>query len=236
MVRCIIVDDEPIAADVIDGHLQAFPEFQVLERFTNPIKAVQYLSNTEVDLIFLDVQMPGINGFELINSFRNPPHVIFTTAYPEHAINGFEANAIDYLLKPIPFSRFAVALGKVRERLRRQAEPRRVETDAEKMTRYYKIDGAITKVDLSDILYVQAMENYVTLHTGESKFIIQASMKKMEDDLPNGSFMRVHRSYIVNMQHLESLRGNILTINSTSIPTGRAYAQKVRAYVKEWLS
>lgn len=236
MPDCIIVEDEPIAADVIEKYLEAFDEFRLIGRFSNPIKAIPFVMENQVDLMFLDIQMPGMNGFELISAFRVPPHVIFTTAHPDYALNGYEVNAIDYLLKPIAFARFVAALNKARGRLNAgQAGHDHVEPQVSKAYRLYKSEGKIVRVDLHRVQFIEAMENYVKFVTDDDTIVVQCTMKSLEADLSEADFMRVHRSYIVNLSHLRAVDRNVIEILDSKIPVGRAYRSVLNDYVSQKL-
>lgn len=232
MPDCIIVEDEPIAADVIEQYLQEFPEFRLVGRFTNPLRAIPFVMKTPVDLIFLDVQMPGMNGLELIKTFRSTPNVIFTTAYPEYALDGYEVSAIDYLLKPISFTRFVVALNKARERIHRPSTLK-VETGSAtaQLSRFYKSEGKTVRVDLAKVHYIEAMENYVKFILDKEVIVVQSTMKSLESELPKEQFMRVHRSYIVNLTYLRAVDRTTMEILDSKIPIGRAYRSAVGDYL-----
>ena len=199
MIRCIAIDDEPLALRQIVSYIEKTP-FLVLEnQFESALQAISYLEENEVDLMFVDINMPDLSGMDFVKSLNNPPKVIFTTAYSEYAIEGFKVDAIDYLLKPIGYSDFLKAAVKAKDRIDPKVE---VNTEIQSNDKFLfiKSEYKILRIKLSDIKYIEGMREYLRIHLQSEKPIMTLmSMKKMEEFLSSDHFMRVHRSYIVNL-------------------------------------
>lgn len=226
IINCIIVDDEQPAREIIEGFVAKIHYLKLNGSFKNPLDAITYMQQNQVDLIFLDVQMPDLTGIELFRSTTYKPQVVFTTAYSEYALEGFELNATDYLLKPFTFDRFLTAINKVAER----AKPRALQQQTDSPKEYITIhaDHKIFKIMLNDILYIEGLKEYVSYYTRDKQRIIALqSLKSLETSLPKNQFLRVHRSYIVPLNKIESLEGNQLRIGQKLIPVGRSYKEVV---------
>lgn len=225
-LRCYIVDDEPLAIEVLESYIQKYGRIDIAGTFQNALEAFKALQEESVDLIFLDIQMPGLNGIELLKTLQNPPKVIFTTAYREFALQGFELNAVDYLLKPISFERFLKAVGKVSE----QAKPARNTSNRSEADDPFLVvqDGkTMVRIKLAEIEYIESQKDYVTIRT-ESKDIrtryqISALEKKLSDDL----FIRIHRSFIVSLKKIESWSATEMEVPGKTLPIGRTYKKEV---------
>ncbi len=216
--HCIVVDDEPLAREGIEGFIRQTSSLAHAGSFASALKAIEYLQGTKVDLMFLDIEMPDMTGLEMMNVLVRPPHVIFTTAYREFAVDGFELNAVDYLLKPISYDRFLKAVHKI------QVAPT---SDSTTDHIFVKCDGMIVKIPLKDILYVETAKDYVFIHTVHAKYMTLVSMRQLESTLPKSQFMRVHRSYLIAFQHVEKIEGNRLHIAGNRIPMSRNLREAV---------
>ncbi|WP_424001507.1 LytR/AlgR family response regulator transcription factor [Maribacter sp. IgM3_T14_3] len=212
MISCVVVDDEPIAADGLKSYIKQTPFLKFVRAFNSAIKAIDFLQETEVDLLLLDIQMPEINGIELLKSLSNPPKVIFTTAYRKYAFEGFQLDAVDYLLKPIDYKRFLKSINKV---LLYNTK------DDYNEAIFIKCDGIITKVIISDILYAETAKDYVIIYTDKRKYMSLFSLKQLEAFLPTNQFYRVHRSYFVNLKKVDKIEGSLLHIGPYKIPCSR---------------
>lgn len=222
---CIIVDDEYPARVLLQEYISKIPDMELKGVFKNPIDALAFLSSTQTDIMFLDIQMPDLNGLELIKTLKNKPGIILTTAYSEFALESYELDVADYLLKPISLPRFMQAINKVKERLR---PPVTAASPGESKTYLYiKADHKIHRVPADDILYIEGLREYVTYFTRTGKIIALESLKKLEETLPEGKFLRVHKSYIINSDAVKSLYGNSLIINDKNIPIGHSYRDTV---------
>lgn len=217
-LRCIIVDDEPLAQEVLENYVNRVGELQLVKTCSNALEAFQALHNEKIDLLFLDIQMPVIDGLSFLKSIKSPPSVILTTAYPNHAIEGFDLDVTDYLLKPISFERFLKAVNKV-------IEQRKSIMNGEVMNDYMfvKVDSKLVKVNFNEIIYIEGMKDYLKIFVKERPLVVHQTMKKIEDILPKNKFIRVHKSYIVSIGAVNSIVGNFVEINGKEIPIGANY-------------
>ena len=219
ITHCIIVDDEPLAREGLEAFVKRTPFLKHQISFGSPFKALEYLRSHPTDILFLDIQMPDMTGLELMKVLQQPPKVIFTTAYREFALDGFELNAVDYLLKPISYERFLKAVQKA---LPAEKQP---SNDADHI--FVKCDGMIVKIPLGDILYIETAKDYVFIHTPETRYMALVSLRQIEENLPASSFMRVHRSFLVGLGHVEKMQGNRLHIRDKKIPISRPLRDEV---------
>ena len=220
MIKCIIVDDEPLALDILESHIAAFPQLQLVRRCRNALEAFDALHAEQTDLVFLDIQMPSISGIDLIRSLKEPPKVIFTTAYAEHAITGFELDAIDYLLKPVTFERFTKSINKLLQL--KQPAP-----ETAKNYTYFKVAGNLVKIMHTDLLMARSVKDYLLLKTKQGNHLTHMTMKNLEALLPAEMFMRVHRSYLVNRQAITLLGRQHLQVGNEQIPLGENYRRNL---------
>jgi DNA-binding LytR/AlgR family response regulator len=231
IVNCIAVDDEPLALDIIREYCSKVPFLNLLEMFNNPVDSVQYLMNNTVDLMFLDIQMEQLTGIQLLNVLKNKPMVIFTTAYDSFALQGYELDAIDYLLKPISFERFMKAVDKVYDKMQLQNHSKTETTEhnhiiitPEKNDYFFvKTEFRYEKIDFNDILYIEGMGDYLCIVTAKKKIMTLQGFKKMEESLPHNAFCRVHKSYIVAIDKIESVERNRIKIRDMQIPVSDSY-------------
>jgi DNA-binding LytR/AlgR family response regulator len=222
MINCIIVDDEPQARKMMEAFVSQLPGWKILRICSNAIEAFEALQSLRVDVIFLDIKMPTITGIDFLRSLKNPPLVIFTTAYNKYAMEGYELNVVDYLLKPISMHRLLQAAEKVTERLKEHTEtPAQAKPETTYM--FVKHDNKLVKVMFADILYIEGMQNFVRIHTETKQYLITHTMKAMEEVLPKNTFFRVHKSYIVNMEAITAIFGNTIEIGKTEIAIGSNY-------------
>ncbi|WP_223034401.1 LytR/AlgR family response regulator transcription factor [Hanstruepera marina] len=221
-VNVLIIDDEPLAREIIQTHLEKVPNWHVVDTCINAEEAYEALLNNAIDVIFLDIQMPVITGVEFLQSLQNPPLVIFTTAYSEYALKGFELNVIDYLLKPITFGRFLQATEKTNDKLASLSKV--PETKNEPTYFFVKQDGKLLKINFDDILYVKAEQEYSFVFTKTERLLVSMHLKLLENIIPEYLFTRVHRSYIIAHQNVVSIYGNRVQIDEeTQIPIGNTY-------------
>ncbi len=236
MLRCIAVDDEPLALEVLESYIRKVPSLQLAGLCGGALEAIRVLSAGAVDLVFLDVDMPDLTGTQLLRTLKHPPLVVFTTAYPDYALEGFELDAVDYLLKPIPFDRFLKAVNKVQERLHPPATPAPPALPAaaaqEANFIFVKTEYKTLRVDLDDILYVEGLKDYVLIHTRQKKIITLLSLNKMVEKLPPSHFLRVHRSFIVAVNKMDSIERNRIRIGDAEIPVGDHYRDGLGRWVK----
>ncbi|MEI7677391.1 MAG: LytTR family DNA-binding domain-containing protein [Bacteroidales bacterium] len=231
-IKCVIVDDEPLALSVLERYISQMPFLELVEKFTNPVKAFKYLNDNEIDLLFVDIQMPDLTGFELVNNLKKKPVFIFTTAYSEYALEGFKADALDYLLKPIDMPEFAKAVNKAKDWLEIRNEKNSL-VEASKDFLFIKSEYKIIRINFSEITYIQGMSEYVKIHLSNRKPIMSLiSLKSLEAQLPPTMFMRVHKSYIVNLQKVNMIeRNEIVYDDGTIIPVSQQYKTQFQEFV-----
>jgi len=240
-VHCIIVDDEPLAQDVIAAHIARMPQLQVVQRCSNAMEAFEALHKNRTDLLFLDINMPVISGLNFLRSLKDPPAVILTTAYTDYALEGYELDVVDYLLKPIPFERFAKAVNKALQKLGQQdrglsaiietplpvqapaSAPATAPAQPEKNYFFIKADGKLVKLNYDEIRYVEGMKDYLKIYTTGSTYVVHQTMKGMEEQLPATKFVRIHKSYIIAVSAIKSIAGNIIHIEKGELPLGNSY-------------
>jgi len=224
-ISCIIIDDEPLARKGLKEYVADTGFLQLAGEFDSPLKAAEWIGGNPVQLLFLDIQMPRITGLDLFKSLQHPPPVIFTTAYPQYALEGFEVNALDYLVKPFTFDRFLKAALKAQEfyevRETNMAGP--VSNDFF----FVKADNKLVKIFYEEVLFVEALQNYVTIHTPAKKYMTYLTFKAVEDYLPSDKFIKVHKSYIVAASRIDSIEGNDIRIGQQHIPISRNQKEEV---------
>ena len=229
-IKCIIVDDEPLARKGLKEYIADAGFLELIGEYDNALKTTAILSEGGVQLLFLDIQMPKITGMEFFRTLKNPPPVIFTTAYPQYAIEGFEVNALDYLVKPITFNRFFKAVSKAKDYhhlLARSASNDFAKTNSTENYFFIKCDYKYERIYFDDILYIEAMQNYVTIFTQKGKYITLLYLKNVEQNLDKQSFIRVHKSFIVSIPKIEAIENNEIIIQSFRIPISRNYRDQV---------
>lgn len=237
-LRCAIVDDEFLARQYLKDYISKVPFLELVGDYNSPLKVIDLIKSQKVDLLFLDIQMPDISGIDFLKTIDNAPFIILTTAYKEYALEGYELNVSDYLLKPFSFDRFLKAANKVLELAEKghsipvpqeqggaQTEP----SSATLHERYLIIraDRKLYKINYGDLSYIEGQKAYVTFHTKEKRITALASLKDLEDQLPSSLFIRIHKSYIVSVDHIVSLEGNMVEINDKHLPVGKSYRQAV---------
>ncbi|KFF19913.1 LytR/AlgR family response regulator transcription factor [Flavobacterium hydatis] len=226
--KCIIVDDEPLARELIASHLANFDNFELVDSFENALKAYTFLETNTVDLLFLDIEMPLLKGNDFLKKLKNPPKVIFTTAYREYAIEGYELNVIDYLLKPITFDRFFVSI----EKFKQLQAPKKEDKPIPENHIFVSSGNRNIKIIFEEIIYIESLKDYITIHleNGKSHHLKQSisSFEKLLDS----NFVRVHRSFIIQTKKLTAYSKNEVEINAIEIPIGSSYKENWLAYLK----
>lgn len=226
----MIVDDEPLARELIHGHIEKLENFEIVAECSDAMKALSILREKQVDLVFMDIQMPQITGIEFLKTLKHPPKVILTTAYREYALEGFELDVVDYLLKPITFERFLKSVNKFY--LMNQEEVQMVaNTTADKPQEenfiYVKENKKVVKVYLSEIRFIEGLSEYVQIYTDKRKIITKTSMALMEEKLPPQNFLRIHKSFIVAVNKIEAFTANTIEIQGKELPIGRSFKNAV---------
>lgn len=226
-LTCYIIDDEPLAIEVIESHVSKIDGLEVKATFQNAVKAFQELRNNTVDVLFLDIQMPRLTGIEFLRTLKNPPKVIFTTAYREYALEGFELDVIDYLLKPVSFERFLKAVNKVFDSTDAPASSQ-INTDVVDEHHYVFVpsDKKNVKICLEEILFIESKRDYILIKTENKEVTTYQTITYMEERLPSDQFVRVHRSFIINLKKIESWSNNEVELAETTIPIGRTYKRE----------
>lgn len=233
MINAIIVDDEPLALDVLETYIEKIPNLNLVQRCNNAIEAFKVLQNESIDLIFLDIQMPQLTGIEFLKSLKNPPQVVFTTAYQNYALDGFELNVTDYLLKPISFDRFVTAVNKVVDQMPSESVEQE-ELATGKDFFFVKSDKKLVKVKYEDINYIEGLKDYVIIRmTNNTRIVTLQTMKSLEAKLPGNLFKRIHRSYIVALDKIAAIVGNMVEIDKKHIPIGKNYRDQLLNIINE---
>ncbi|MBS0029674.1 response regulator transcription factor [Chitinophaga sp. 2R12] len=228
-MNCVIIDDEPLAREGIANYVREIDFLHLTATCENPVELMKLLDKRPVDLVFLDIQMPKMNGIDFLKIVQKPPMVIITTAFPTYALEGFQLNVLDYLLKPITFDRFFKSANKAKDYHQLLNKPSTDAPKAEKDADYFfiKSGSKYEKIRFDDILYVEAMQNYITIYTEKGKYVTLLYLKHLEQNLDQTAFIRVHKSYIVSINKIEGIEGNEIFIQSHRIPISRNYHQQV---------
>jgi DNA-binding LytR/AlgR family response regulator len=232
-LKCIIVDDEPLAQKGMEEYIKGVPFLELGGICDNALQAYPFLSNNKADLILLDIEMPGLSGIDFLKSLHYTPAVIFTTAYPQYALQGYELDVIDYLVKPISFQRFLKAVNKAKDFL----SDKKSNTPAEenKDCFFIKANYQIEKIFYKDILFIEALQNYIAIHLADKKFVCYNTISNIEKQLPANLFMRIHKSYIAALQKINAIKGNTVTIHSHHLPVSRTIKEKLMQAVRDKL-
>jgi len=232
IIRTLIVDDEPLAQDILETYISKIPELQLAGKCKNALEAFSFLNKGETDLMLLDINMPEISGMDFLKSLKNPPHVIFTTAYSEFAIESYDQSAVDYLLKPISFERFLKAIDKANKIINPtglEMQPTsNILSDNQPNLMFVKSEGKLIKIDLTQLWLVEGLKDYVQLWLEDGKVIVHTTMKNIEELLINNpNFMRVHKSHIINIRYISEVWGNSIKIKNQTIIIGNTYKEEV---------
>ena len=234
MIKCIAIDDEPLALKQISNYIEKTPFLELVDSFDNALPALSFIQDNDIDLMFVDINMPDLSGIDFVKSLVNPPKVIFTTAYSEYALEGFRVDAIDYLLKPIGYPDFLGAVEKAKERIKpKVVESIQVESNDEFL--FIKSEYKILRINLSDIKYIEGMREYLRIHMENQQPIMALmSMKKMEEFLQKKTFMRVHRSFIVNLSKITTVeRNRIVFDKKVYVPVSEQYKANFQKYLND---
>ncbi len=248
-IRVLIVDDEPLALEVLETYIQKIPSLQLVARCSHAIEAFEAIRRQPIDLMLLDIQMPQITGIDFIKTLSNPPRVIFTTAYSHYALESYELNAVDYLLKPISFERFFKAIQKAASLIQAPTQASAAEESASSNPEttegqnlassrgaagteksdfiFVKSDKKLLKIRLEDIYFIEGLKDYVMIYTPTGRVVTLQTMKSLEEKLPQTQFVRVHRSFIVGLRHIEMMEGNQIVVDKKEIPIGKNYKDEL---------
>ncbi len=228
MINCLVVDDEPIARKGMLEHIRQVDFLNCVAECRSALEATQWLQTKKIDLIYLDIQMPKLTGIDFLKNLQNPPLIVFTTAYPEYAIEGFELDVLDYLLKPISFSRFYKASAKAYDYLSLKTKYDITQVDD---FFFIKCNQKIEKIKVADVLYIEGMSNYVIVHTAQKKYVTYLTFKAIEEQLPQNVFIRIHKSFLVSLNAVKTIDGNELKLENISLPISKNYKEEVLAKI-----
>lgn len=228
MISCIIVDDEELAQNVIEKYISSIPWLELLQKFDNAIETISYLRDNTVDLMFLDIRMPELSGLKMLNTLKNAPKVILTTAYSEYALESYNYSVVDYLLKPVELDRFLIAINKASQQIQQEELSKGQSEKYTNTTNYLFVyqDQNTYKVDFDNILYIKAEGNYISIKTNEKNYIVRETMKAIEKQLPINLFVRVNKSYIVSIQKIDRVYGNTIVIADEDISIGKIFKMR----------
>lgn len=224
-IKCLIIDDEPLAIKVIENHLQDFQNMELVGTYNTAISALPAIKEQNIDVIFLDINMPKMSGLDFLRSLTNKPHIIITTAYREYAVDSFDLDVLDYLVKPIPFSRFMKAINKITNIVNLNKEKTSDTSLKEEPHIFLKVDKKLMKIKLNDILYIESLKDYIKVITKMGDYLVHKSMTSISEELPKENFLRIHRSFNIAINKITSIEGNSVEIANRRIPIGRNYLQ-----------
>jgi DNA-binding LytR/AlgR family response regulator len=227
-INAVIIDDEPLARKGLKEYMADVDFLELAGEFDSPLKAMDLLGRGEAQLLFLDIQMPKITGLDFFKSLQQAPPVIFTTAYPQYALDGFELNALDYLVKPISFERFLKAALKAKEYYELRLQNKQVQNEAAPQKDFFiKADNQLVRLAFDEVLFVESLQNYVCIHTSAKKYISYLTMRSVEEYLPAAQFIKTHKSFLVNAAKIDAIEGNEIRIGTNRIPISRNEKEEV---------
>ncbi|HET8574209.1 MAG TPA: response regulator transcription factor [Edaphocola sp.] len=238
-IKCLIIDDEPLARKLVSGHVNRLPGWTIVGSCKNALEAYEMLMSQKIDVIFLDINMPVVSGTDFYRSLKDPPLLVFTTAYPDYAVEGFELDAVDYLVKPITFDRLLKAADRVQARLQHQESGGVAQSKTEPSAGtikpgfiFIKHFSKLVKVKFEDLLYLEAQKDFVRFVTKNEEILAGMTMKQAEEQLPESLFLRVHRSYIVSISAITAMFGNTIELGKIQLPIGANFKEKVMERLK----
>lgn len=233
-LNCVIIEDEPLARNLMVEYVKKVPSLNLIEAFSNPLEAMETLRSASIDILFLDVQMPEITGISLLKILKKRPMVVLTTAYSQYALEGYELDVADYLLKPITFERFLKSVDKITQRLESSpAAPQPVvEPSAAPAFIFVKDGTKLVKVKLDEILYIEGLKDYVTIHTPNQKIVTLQRLKALEEQLPANKFIRIHNSYIIALNAIDVIQKNEVQIKGVTLPVGDTYRKSFKEFIE----
>jgi two-component system, LytTR family, response regulator len=230
-IKCIIIDDEKLAAEVIQTHLQEFSNIELIGAFTNPVEALNTIEKYKIDVVFLDINMPKMNGLDFIKNIESSTNFIITTAYREFAVESYDLDVLDYLVKPIPFTRFLKSINKVSQKIYsdKNIEPKKNPFD--KSFIFLKVDKKLLRVKFEDIFHIESLKDYIKVFTKSGDFLVHKSLTGITEELPKNQFLRIHRSFTVALDKIDALEGNSVLITNKRIPIGRKYINHAKSVI-----
>ncbi|WP_431242283.1 LytR/AlgR family response regulator transcription factor [Flavobacterium sp. P21] len=231
-IKCVLIDDEPLAIKVLQNYFTNFPDFEVVATFNNSLEALDFLNSTPVDAVFLDINMPMMTGFELISLIENKTKVIITTAFREFVAESYDLDVLDYLVKPIPLPRFIKCINKITTEYNLKNNIK-VEATKGDSHIFIKVDKKMMKINIEEILFVEGMKEYIKVVTPDKTYITHKSLTSLSEELPADRFLRIHKSYVIALNKVKSIEGNRIQIQSYTIPIGRNYSKDVKNKILE---
>ncbi len=220
MIKCVIIEDEPLAQDLLKQFVSDHPDLNLLGLFDNPMDAIQFLESNKVDLLLLDINLPKVSGINFYKSLAQKPLVIFTTAYTDYAVEGFEIDAVDYLVKPFPFERFLKAIARIKEKLNSISRQ-------DDNVLVIKSDKKIFRIPYAEVHFIESLRDFVRIHTDDGAIISSDTLKGLMDTLPEITFIRIHKSYIINLGKVDFLEGNQISLGNKKLPVGQSYREEI---------
>ncbi|WP_278020996.1 LytR/AlgR family response regulator transcription factor [Flavobacterium ginsengisoli] len=231
-IKCVLIDDEPLAIKVLQNYFTNFTDFEVIATFNNSLEALDFINSTPVDAVFLDINMPMMTGFELISLIENKTKVIITTAFREFVAESYDLDVLDYLVKPIPLPRFIKCINKITTEYNLKNNIK-VETSKGDSHIFIKVDKKMMKINIEEILFVEGMKEYIKVVTPDKTYITHKSLTSLSEELPADRFLRIHKSYVIALNKVKSIEGNRVQIQSYNIPIGRNYSKEVKNKILE---
>jgi two-component system LytT family response regulator len=231
-IKCVLIDDEPLAIKVLLNYFDNFSEFEIIGTFSNPLEGLEFINTNAVDVVFLDINMPMMTGFELISLLEKKARIIITTAFREFAAESYDLEVLDYLVKPIPLPRFIKAIHKIEADFNLKnnikVDNHRVEPHI-----FIKVDKKMVKINIDEILFIEGMKEYIKVATTDKTYITHKSLTSLTEEMPADRFMRIHKSYTIALNKVKSIEGNRIHIHSYTIPIGRNYSKEVKTRILE---
>lgn len=227
-IKCIIIDDEPLAAEVIENYLKEFSNVEFVGSFNNPLEALELIESGEIEAVFIDINMPKMNGLEFIRSIEAKPSFIITTAYREYAVESYDLDVLDYLVKPVPFNRFLKSINKLSLKFNADRSMENAHDSAEKSFIFLKVDKKLVRIKYDDIHFIESLKDYIKVFTSEGDFLAHKSLTSITEELPKSKFLRIHRSFTVSLDKIDALEGNSVLLKGKRIPIGRKYVNHAK--------
>lgn len=224
-IKCIIIDDEELAIHVVEEYLKNFEDIEVIGIYTNPLNAIELIESKTVDLVFIDIRMPQINGLEFIEILNYKPEIVITTAYREYAVKSYEINVLDYLIKPFPFTRFLKTINKVYQKINNKVEGMIMQQEPHI---FIKANKKLVKVKLNDIMYIESLKDYIKVVTKLESYIVHKTLTSITEELSGDLFLRIHRSFTISINKVIAIDGNQIELQNKKIPIGRNYIKQTK--------
>jgi DNA-binding LytR/AlgR family response regulator len=233
-MKCIIIDDEPLAREGMKMNISEIPNLELVGEFQDAIKANEFLQKNHVDLMFLDIEMPGVTGLEFLRNLKNPPMVILATAYPQYAVEAYELDVVDYLVKPVKLERFIKAVAKAEEFMKLSSDTSIVESVEDNFI-FIKSERKYVKINFEEIYFIEGLKDYVIVHASHGKYMTAMNVKTIHNKLPEDVFYRTSKSFIININHISNIDGGYINVKDNKIPIGRSYRDTFLDFVNKRL-